>query len=121
MDGRILTKYQPLREDYNSKSPSFLQHLPPGMPRWGIPLISAKLTHITQIWPHCCERGVINEATINILVAMKRVSIAESGQYFYISDQDHILDVVVVVPIWFPSQAAIFKATWAAYLSLQMP
>ena len=72
-------------------------------------------------------REVINEATINILVAMKRVSIAESGQYFYISDQDHILDVVVVVvvvvvvPIWFPSQVAIFKATWAAYPSLQMP
>ena len=53
---------------------------------------------------------------------MMRVSIAESGQYFYISDQDHILDVVVVVvPIWFPSQVAIFKATWAAYLSLQIP
>ena len=69
-------------------------------------------------------REVINEATINILVAMKRVSIAESGQYFYISDQDHILDVVVVVvvvPIWFPSQVAIFKATWAAYPSVQMP
>ena len=54
---------------------------------------------------------------------MMRVSIAESDQYFYISDQDQILDVVVVVvlPIWFPSQVAIFKATWAAYPSLQMP
>ena len=47
-----LSKYPPLREDYNGKSPSFLQHLPPGMP-----LTGAKLTlcWITQIWPYCCE------------------------------------------------------------------